>query len=86
MVDAIYIGTAAALLTTFGFVPQIMKMYKKKSAKDVSIVTLLQFSIGVSLWILYGVHIKDYIIVISNILTVLTLIIAIILYNRYNRS
>ncbi len=60
------IGTIAALFTTFGFVPQTIKMYKTKSAKDVSIITLFQFSIGVALWALYGTYIKDLIIFVSN--------------------
>lgn len=77
------VGTIAALFTTFGFVPQIIKMYKTKSVGDVSIITLFQFSIGVTLWALYGAHIKDLIIAISNIITLATLIITIILYYRY---
>lgn len=84
MNDVTYIGIAAALLTTFGFVPQIIKMYKNKSAKDVSIMTLVQFGIGVSLWIIYGIYIEDYIIIISNAMTVMTLLMAIILYYHYN--
>lgn len=84
MNDATYVGIAAALLTTFGFVPQIIKMYKNKSAKDVSIMTLIQFGIGVSLWIIYGIYIEDYIIIISNVMTVMTLLMAIILYYHYN--
>lgn len=83
MDDTIY-GIVAALLTTFGFVPQIIKMYETKSAKDVSIITLFQFIIGTSLWTIYGIHIGDYIIVIANIITAMTLIIAIILYYYYN--
>ena len=78
------VGMIAALFTTFGFVPQIIKMYKTKSVGDVSIITLFQFSIGVTLWTLYGTHIKDLIIVVSNIITLATLIITIILYYRYH--
>ena len=78
------LGMIAALFTTFGFVPQIIKIYKTKSVGDVSIITLFQFSIGVTLWALYGTHIKDLIIVVSNIITLATLIIIIILYYRYH--
>lgn len=48
------IGIIAALLTTFGFVPQIIKIYTTKSAKDVSIITLFQFGTGTFLWTLYS--------------------------------
>lgn len=78
------IGIAAALLTTFGFVPQIIKMYRTKSAKDVSLATLLQFSIGVLLWTLYGIHLGDLIIIAANVVTFITLVTAIAMYHHYN--
>lgn len=76
------IGIAAALLTTFGFVPQIIKMHRTKSAKDVSLVTLFQFSAGVILWTLYGIHLGDSIIIAANVITFITLVVAIIFYYR----
>jgi len=80
------IGIAAALLTTFGFVPQIIKMYKTKSSNDVSIATLYQFSAGVILWTLYGLHLKDSIIVVANFISFLTLLVAIFFYNHYSKK
>ncbi len=79
------IGTVAALLTTFGFVPQIIKMQRTKSAKDVSIATLIQFSAGVTFWTLYGIHLGDVIIIAANAITFITLVIAIAFYYHYNR-
>lgn len=79
------IGIIAALLTTFGFVPQIIKIYKTKSAKDVSIMTLFQFSTGTFLWTIYGININDPIIIAANIITFITVIITVILYYRYNK-
>lgn len=80
--DWYLIGVAAALLTTFGFVPQIIKMHRTKSVKDVSLVTLFQFSAGVILWTLYGIHLGDPIIIAANVITFITLLIAIIFYYR----
>ncbi len=80
------IGIAAALLTTFGFVPQIIKMHRIKSVKDVSLVTLIQFSAGVVLWTLYGIHLGDYIIIAANAVSFITLVVAIALYYYYNRK
>lgn len=80
------IGITAAILTTFGFVPQIIKILRTKSAKDVSIATLFQLSIGVFLWTLYGIHLRDSIIIFANAVTFLTLVVAITLYYRYNRE
>jgi MtN3 and saliva related transmembrane protein len=79
------IGIGGALLTTFGFVPQIIKMHRTKSARDVSAVTLLQFSAGTVLWALYGYHLGDVIIISANVISFITLIVAIIMYNFYGR-
>lgn len=77
------IGASAALLTMFGFLPQVIKIIRTKSARDVSLFTLLQFTLGVFLWMLYGIHLRDIIIIIANAVTFLTLIAALILYSKY---
>ncbi len=77
------LGTLAAVLTTFGFVPQIIKMRKTRSSKDVSLGTLYQFSAGVILWTFYGFHLGDVIIIAANIICFLTLVVAIGLHHYY---
>ena len=77
------IGITAASLTMFGFIPQIIKIYKTKSAKDISLVALLQFTLGIFLWILYGIYLKDAIIIVANSVSLSTLFIALILYFKY---
>ncbi|MDI9634165.1 MAG: SemiSWEET family transporter [Methanolinea sp.] len=74
------VGVTAALLTTFGFVPQVAKMYRTRSVHDVSPGTFVQFAVGVSLWTLYGYHLGDPIIVAANVVTLATLAVAIGLY------
>lgn len=80
------IGIAAALLTTFGFVPQIIKMYRTKSARDISPVTLFQFSAGTIVWALYGWHLGDVIIIAANVISFLTLVVEIVFYYYYRRN
>lgn len=60
------IGTVAALLTSFGFLPQIIRMLRTRSVHDISPIMLLQFCLGLSLWLTYGIHLKDVIIIIAN--------------------
>ena len=79
------VGAAAACLTMFGFVPQIVKVLKTRSVKDVSLVMIVQFSLGVSLWMTYGAHLKDQIILVANALTLFSLIILLFLYFRYRK-
>lgn len=80
-----FVGAAAALLTTFVFVPQVIKMLRTKSVRDISLPTFIQFSVGMSLWALYGFHLGDTIIISANIIGVLILAIAIAVYIYYVR-
>lgn len=80
------VGFAAALLTMFGFVPQILKIYRTESVKDVSFYMLIQFTIGIFLWLLYGISIRDKILIVSNAVSFLTLIVAVGLYIKYRKS
>ena len=80
------IGLCDAILTMFAFIPQIIKVLKNKSAKDVSLITLIQLSLGVSLWIAYGFHLKDAVIITANCITLVTLVILLCLYFNYRAS
>ncbi|MEW5759374.1 MAG: SemiSWEET transporter [Candidatus Thermoplasmatota archaeon] len=71
------IGLTAALLTMFGFVPQVIKMVRTRSVVDISLIMLIQFSCGVFLWMLYGIHLGDVIIIFANLVTFSTLVVAI---------
>lgn len=80
------VGSTAATLTMFSFIPQIIRVFKHKSAKDVSPVMLFQLSFGVSLWFVYGIHLKNAVIITANFITLLTLIILLFLYFSYGRK
>ena len=79
------IGFTAAFLTMFAFVPQIIKIIKTKSAHDVSLGTLIQLGAGVSLWIVYGVHLKNAVIVVANLVSLLSLVVIVLLFYHYER-
>jgi MtN3 and saliva related transmembrane protein len=77
------IGIVAALLTSFSYVPQLRKMWVRRSAKDVSNITMLQLMIGCVLWLIYGVFRRDMIIIGANVVAVISLAIGLALYYRY---
>ncbi|MGA2518802.1 MAG: SemiSWEET family transporter [Thermodesulfobacteriota bacterium] len=80
------VGIGAAFLTMFGFVPQIIKMWKTHSVKDVSELTLFQFGAGSALWMLYGIHLQDFIVIGANATSLAILIVALGFYLRLNRD
>jgi MtN3 and saliva related transmembrane protein len=71
------IGSAAALTTTVSFLPQLFRVWKRKSARDISLTMFLLFSFGLVCWLIYGIGIGSMPIIVANIVT-LTLALAIL--------
>ena len=65
------IGLAAGSLTTISFLPQVIKTWKSRSAKDLSLVMFSFFSFGIFLWLIYGLLIHSMPIILSNIFTLI---------------
>ncbi len=65
------LGLVAATLTTVAFLPQMIKTWKSKSAKDVSLGMLITFCIGVFLWLIYGIYLQALPIILANLLTLI---------------
>ena len=60
------VGLAAGLLTTISLVPQVTKIWKSRSAKDVSRKMFITFCIGISLWLAYGIAKGDVPMIVWN--------------------
>jgi MtN3 and saliva related transmembrane protein len=65
------IGFLAAAGTTFSLVPQLVRIWHRKSAEDISTAMFTLFSAGVTLWLVYGLLHKSWPIILSNIITLL---------------
>jgi len=77
------LGSLAAVFTSFGFVPQVAKMWRTRSVRDVSPITLGQFAMGTTLWAIYGAHLRDGVIVAANVITASTVVLGLLLYFRF---
>ena len=65
------IGFIAALLTTVSFVPQVLKVWRTRSAKDISLGMYSLFTLGIATWLLYGVLIDSWPVILANIITLI---------------
>ncbi len=65
------LGLLAGGLTTVSFVPQVTKIWKTKSAEDVSLTMFVAFCVGVVLWLVYGAIKKDWAIIFTNGVTLI---------------
>ncbi len=82
----------STLATIFGIVsglaniPQWIKIFKRKSAKDISVITYLLFFIGTIIWIFYGIEINELPVILSNIIGGINIFIVIIGWFLYGRN
>jgi MtN3 and saliva related transmembrane protein len=60
------IGILAAILTTISFLPQLVRVFRTKHTKDLSLITFSLFSLGVGLWLIYGILIKELPVILAN--------------------
>lgn len=63
------LGLAAATLTTLSFLPQVLKIWRTRNAKDLSLTTYGMFCVGVVLWLAYGLLVRDLPIIVANVVT-----------------
>lgn len=67
----LWIGYLAAFLTTSGFLPQVIQVYKTNRTEDLSLKTFSMLSLGVLMWFIYGVGLTAYPIIIANGITLI---------------
>ncbi|TBR18890.1 MAG: hypothetical protein EPO57_05510 [Chitinophagaceae bacterium] len=77
------LGYSASAVTVFTFLPQVLKTWKEKSAKDVSLMMFVIAFINEIMWIAYGVWIDNMVIIITNVLMIIMCSIMILLKLRY---
>ena len=65
------LGLLSGALTTAAFVPQVWKVWRTRSANDISLAMYLVFSAGLVGWILYGAALGAWPIIVANGVTLL---------------
>jgi len=79
------LATIFGVINGFANVPQIYKIFKTKSAKDISITTYIILTIGSVVWILYGIEIMNFPLLIMNGLALFEFILILIGCYLYGR-
>jgi MtN3 and saliva related transmembrane protein len=65
------IGFAAATCTTVAYAPQFIKVWRTRSARDISLVMFLVMVLGIALWLTYGLLSGDAPLIVANAITML---------------
>jgi MtN3 and saliva related transmembrane protein len=80
------IGGIAAVLTTVALVPQILRIWERKSAEDVSLFMFLLYAVGLFLWLLYGIRLHAWPIIVANGVSLAGALVILGLKLRYDRA
>jgi MtN3 and saliva related transmembrane protein len=66
-----YTGYAAAMCTTGAYVPQVLRVWRTRSTKDISLKMFLVLVTGLSLWLTYGIWRGEMPLIIANSITLM---------------
>jgi MtN3 and saliva related transmembrane protein len=66
-----WIGAIAATLTTCSFIPQVWRVLRTRHTQDISLLMYAFFTLGVALWLAYGILLDAWPIIIANSITLL---------------
>lgn len=84
--DAVNIlGYSAGVITTLTFLPQVIKTWREKSAKDISLLMFIIAATNEVMWIVYGAMKNDWVIILTNAVVLCLSLIMIFLKLRYNK-
>lgn len=80
------LGYAAGAVTAFTFLPQVVKTWREKSAKDISLYMFLIAFINEIMWLVWGLLINNMVVIITNAVMLVMSGIMIALKLKYNHK
>jgi len=78
------VGFVAGTLTTLAYVPQVIRSWKLKETKDISLSMLVLYAVGVSLWLVYGVWMDALPIIAANGISLILILVLLGIKLRYH--
>lgn len=77
------VGVAAGIMTTCSFLPQVIKAYRTRETKSLSLVMYLVLLTGVSTWFAYGLLISSFSIILANAVTAVLVLLVLVMKIRF---
>lgn len=79
------VGSVAAVCTTGAFVPQVVRVWRLRSAEEISLTTFSVFAFGTLAWLIYGLLIRSLPVVLANAVTFVLSLAIVSLKLNYDR-
>ena len=83
MTNIDWLGTLAAFCTTIAYLPQVLKVWRSRSARDISMGMYAILTVGILCWLAYGWQLAIWPIIIANIVTLVLVAIVIAMKLRW---
>ncbi|MEK6531197.1 MAG: SemiSWEET transporter [Deltaproteobacteria bacterium] len=77
------LGLIGGVLTTVSFLPQVVKTWRTRSVNDISLFMYALLSLGIIIWIIYGIIIGSMPIIAANAVTLVLTAIMLVFKIRY---
>ncbi len=77
------LGFIGGILTTVSFLPQVVKTWRTRSVNDISLFMYALLSLGIVIWIIYGIIIGSIPIIAANAVTLMLTAIMLVFKIRY---
>jgi MtN3 and saliva related transmembrane protein len=78
-----WVGSLAAILTTASFVPQALHTFRTRDVSGISLSMYSLFTVGVALWLVYGILMVAWPIIIANAVTTSLALMILVMKLRY---
>ena len=79
------LGFVAATLSTASFLPQVIRIWRLRTAEGVSLITFSVLAAGVTLWMIYGIARQDLAIIVANGITLVLTLAVVVLTLHFRR-
>jgi MtN3 and saliva related transmembrane protein len=80
------LGYSAGAITSLTFLPQVIKTWKEKSAKDISLLMFVIAAVNEVMWIVYGALLNNWVIILTNSIVLAMSLTMIFFKLRYNNG
>jgi MtN3 and saliva related transmembrane protein len=84
-VKAELLGMTAGFITSIAIIPQLVRTWRIKHAKDISIWQPLLLTLGMALWLAYGILLKDMPLIAANTFSLLCYLLMIAMKLYYDK-
>lgn len=80
------LGLVAGAITSVAGIPQVMRVYRTRQVRDLSVWQPVLLSIGITLWLIYGIIINDMPLIVADLVSLVCCLLLLGMIFRYRQG